>query len=186
MNHHHVCPWYMGYLLASPLRRLTQNPEKILSGYVEKGINILEIGPGMGFFTLPLAKMTGNTGRVYAPELQEKMLSSLIKKIKKARLGRIVETIKCTENSLAIGHLKGKIDFALAFAVVHEVPDKKGLFTQIFDSMKKGGKLLIAEPEKRVTVEELLKSTESAISAGFEKNGVPEIPGSRSVLLIKN
>lgn len=54
MPHEHVCPWWMGNLLACPVRRLLQNPEETVGGFVNKNMRILEIGPGMVFFTLPM------------------------------------------------------------------------------------------------------------------------------------
>ena len=48
---HRVCPWWLGYFLASPIRQwLGQDPIKILSPYVREGMIVLEPGPGMGFF----------------------------------------------------------------------------------------------------------------------------------------
>jgi len=45
---HRVCPWWIGYLLANPLRRwLGQDPAKILSPYVREGMTVLE--PGVDF-----------------------------------------------------------------------------------------------------------------------------------------
>jgi hypothetical protein len=39
-----VCPWWIGYLLASPLRCwLGQDPIKILSPYVREGMTVLEL-----------------------------------------------------------------------------------------------------------------------------------------------
>ncbi len=72
-----VCPHWVGYLLASPLRRLFQNPHKILGPYVEAGMTALDIGCAMGFFSLPLARMVGETGKIVCVDVQEKMLSSL-------------------------------------------------------------------------------------------------------------
>ena len=63
---HHVCPWWIGYLLASPIRRIFQNPEEILSPFIRFGMAVLEPGPGMGFFTIPLARMVGRRLRVRA------------------------------------------------------------------------------------------------------------------------
>ena len=48
----HTCPWWLGYLLASPLRRLFENPTTRLAPYVREGMFVLEPGPGMGFFAL--------------------------------------------------------------------------------------------------------------------------------------
>ena len=54
-----VCPWWKGYLLASPIRRWWQKPEELLAPYLREGMTVLEPGPGMGFFTLPMSRMVG-------------------------------------------------------------------------------------------------------------------------------
>lgn len=59
-----VCPWWLGYLLASPLRRLMVDPKKLLAPYVHEGMTVLEPGRGMGFFTLELARLVDASGRV--------------------------------------------------------------------------------------------------------------------------
>ena len=71
---HRVCPWWLGYLLASPLRRLMYDPARILTPHVREGMTVLEPGPAMGFFTLELARRVGPAGRVVAVDIQEKML----------------------------------------------------------------------------------------------------------------
>ena len=48
MAQHCVCPWWVGYILASPVRKLWQNPGRILEPFVQPGMNVLEPGPGMG------------------------------------------------------------------------------------------------------------------------------------------
>ena len=48
---HSVCPSWMGRLLLCPFRRVGQNPRKILAPYISHGATVLEVGPGMGFFT---------------------------------------------------------------------------------------------------------------------------------------
>ena len=56
---HRVCPWWLGYVLASPVRRLLQNPAEVVGPYVRPGMTVLEPGPGMGFFTLEMARQRG-------------------------------------------------------------------------------------------------------------------------------
>jgi ubiquinone/menaquinone biosynthesis C-methylase UbiE len=75
-----VCPWYIGYLLANPLRRLVQDPEIIVVPHIREGMKVLEIGPGMGFFTIPMANRVGDGGRVVCIEVQQKMLKGLRKR----------------------------------------------------------------------------------------------------------
>ncbi|MBN1983026.1 MAG: class I SAM-dependent methyltransferase [Chitinivibrionales bacterium] len=83
-DHGHVCPWWLGYLLASPIRRLVQNPEKILKPFVREGFHVLEVGPGMGFFTLPLAAMVGPRGKIIAVDIQNHMVNELARRVAKA------------------------------------------------------------------------------------------------------
>jgi ubiquinone/menaquinone biosynthesis C-methylase UbiE len=181
----HICPWYLGYVLASPLRRLYQNPEKILSLYLKQGMKVLEVGPGMGFFSLPIAKFIGETGRIFCVDLQEKMLQSLRRRTMKANLLGRMEMRLCSESSLQIDDLMGSIDFALAFAVVHEVPDQKLLLKEIYSSLKKDGLLLISEPKGHVTKEEFEKTFVFAQSNGMKKVDSPNIRGSHSAVLRK-
>ena len=79
-----VCPWWLGYFLASPLRRLVYDPASILAPYVRSGTTVLEPGPGMGFFTLELARRVGDSGRVVAVDVQPRMLAGLKRRAAKA------------------------------------------------------------------------------------------------------
>ncbi len=154
----HICPWYLGYILASPLRQLYQNPEKLLSPYLKQGMKVLEVGPGMGFFSLPMARIVGESGRIFCIDLQEKMLQNLRRRTMKANLLGRIEMRLCIGSSLQIDDLACSIDFVLAFAVVHEVPDREILFKEIYNSLKKNGLLLISEPKGHVTKEEFEKT----------------------------
>ena len=107
----HVCPWWVGYLLVSPIRRWFQDPEKILSPYINEGMTVLDIGPGMGFFTIPAARMVGDSGRVIAVDLQDKMLKSLVKRAEKAGVAGRIVTKLCEPDNLGVSDL---IDLCLA------------------------------------------------------------------------
>lgn len=180
---HRVCPWWLGYLLASPLRRLLQDPVEIVKPYAEEGMTVLDVGCGMGFFSLPLAKLVGEKGRVVCIDLQEKMIKGLIRRAEKARLTGRIDGRVCSQSSLGVSDLAAKIDFALAFALVHEVPDKSALFSEIHRAMKPGGKLLFAEPGGHVSRRDFEGSVSIAKSMGFEVAGDLKIRRSHAVLL---
>ena len=180
---HRVCPWWLGYLLASPLRNLLQDPEEIVRPYVGEGMCVLDVGCGMGFFSLPLAKLVGEKGRVVCIDLQEKMIKGLVARAKKAGLTGRIDVRICDQSSLGVRDLAGKIDFALAFALVHEVPDKERLFAEMYDTMKPTGKLLMAEPRGHVSKIDFERTVSLVQSAGFEVIGYPEIWRSHAVLL---
>lgn len=180
-----VCPWWLGYFLANPLRKIIHNPEKITAPFIQNGSRILEIGPGMGFFTIPMAHKGGADCRIYCVDIQEKMLSVLLRKAaSKGLSGRIITRMALPE-SLNIHDLDDSIDFCLLFAVVHEIPDHKKLFAEIYSSMKKGGMLLFSEPSGHVTENEFTDSLRAAELAGFEVHEAPKIRFEHSALLIK-
>jgi len=72
-----VCPWWLLPTFDNPLRRLIQNPQRILEGLVQVGQRAADLGCGMGYFSLPMARLAGETGRVYAVDLQPEMLAGL-------------------------------------------------------------------------------------------------------------
>ncbi len=182
---HRVCPWWLGYLLASPLRRLLQDPRAILSPYVSIGMTVLEPGPGMGFFTLELARLVGPTGRVIAIDVQPKMLAALIQRARKANLAGHIETREPKGDHLGVEDLQGTVDFGLAFAVVHEVPNARTLLTDLRVALRPGAKLLIAEPSGHVSVGAFNGTLAVAKEEGFILDSRPGIRRSHAAVLVR-
>lgn len=182
---HRMCPVWIGYLIASPLRKLVHKPEMILTGLVEMGMTVLDLGPGMGFFSLPMARMAGPGGRVICVDTQEGMLRSLRRRAARVGLAEQIQTLLCDEDSLGLEPYAGVIDFALAFAMVHEVPDAKKLFAETASALKKGGTMLVAEPRGHVTEPAFANTIHLAEQCGFRVLRYPTIRSSRAVLLEK-
>jgi ubiquinone/menaquinone biosynthesis C-methylase UbiE len=181
----HVCPVWVGYLLASPLRKLLQNPKTILGPHVGEGMTVLDIGCAMGFFSLPLAEMVGSGGRVICVDVQARMIESLTKRARKAGLFDRIESRVCRPGSLGVEDLSGEIDFALASAVVHEVPDPASFFTEIYKVMKPSGRFLVLEPPGHVSKKGFEATVSAAERAGFKVIDRPRIARSHAVLLGK-
>ncbi len=181
----HVCPWWIGYILASPLRKLSQDPHDILDGYVRDGMTVLDAGCAMGFFSIPMAEMVGPSGKVVCVDLQEKMLKGLQKRAEKRDLNGRMEYRQCSSETLAIGDMEGTIDFALAFAVVHEVPDQMAFFAEIYRSLKSGGRVLFSEPKGHISGQSFNRSLEIARESGFTVENNPAIKRGLSVIMRK-
>jgi len=180
-----VCPFWVGYLLISPLRTLFQNPDKLLKPYITSGMKVLDIGCGMGFFSLPIARIIGTNGKVICVDIQEKMIKSLEKRARKAGLSDRIETRICNQNSLGLDDLYEEIDFALAFAVVHEVPNIPQFFYETYRTLKPSGRLLLVEPKGHVSEKAFSNTIAVAQQNGFKIIHNPSIPRNHSKMLIK-
>ncbi|MBA4311782.1 MAG: methyltransferase type 11 [Chlorobiaceae bacterium] len=181
----HVCPWWIGYLLASPLRRLSQKPEEILSHYVKEGMTVLEVGPGMGFFTLPMARLVGSQGKIVCIEVQEQMIKSLVRRASRAGLADRIVTHVTSGDSLQVEDFVNRVDFALLFAVVHEVSDQEKLFSEVYTTLKNGSLVLISEPKGHVTIDDFNQTLKIAKQTGFEVIASPKIKRNHNALLKK-
>lgn len=180
-----VCPWWIGYFLVTPLRRLWQDPGAILGPHVSEGMTVLEPGPGMGFFTLELARRVGPAGRVVAVDIQPRMLAALRRRAERIGLGGRIETRRAVGPDLGVSDLAGQVRFVLAFALVHELPDVAAFFAQVARALAPGGRVLLAEPRGHVSAAELERTLEVARAAGLEVVEWPAIRGSRTALLVR-
>lgn len=182
---HRVCPWWIGYLLASPIRRWIQDPFPIVRPYVHEGMTVLEPGPGMGFFTIPLAQLVGPSGRVIAVDLQPRMIQGMKHRAAKASvLDRIDGRVSAAE-TMGIGDLVGKVDFTPAFAMVHEFPDASHFFREASIASRPNAKLLLAEPSGHVDEKKFDEELQAASEAGFTLVERPTIRRSRAAVLVK-
>lgn len=183
---HDVCPASRAGTLGSPLRRLIQSPEKIVGPYIRSGDRVLDIGCGPGYFTRSMARMVGDEGCVIAADLQDEMLSILKQKAQEDGLLSRIVFHRTGKDSLKLNRDKnGPIDFALAFYVVHEVPDAIGLFDEVFSLLKQGGGMLVVEPRFHVGQKSFEEMLDLAKKAGFKLEGEPKVFFSRTALLKK-
>jgi ubiquinone/menaquinone biosynthesis C-methylase UbiE len=179
-----VCPWWIGYLLVSPLRKLVQDPAAILAPHVREGMTVLEPGPGMGFFTLELARRVGPRGRVVAVDLQPRMLSALRRRAARAGVADRIELRQALPDSLGIADLAGKVDLVVAFALVHELPDAGRFFSEVRASLAPGGTVLVAEPSGHVKAAEFEESLAAAERAGLRRAPGPKVWRSLTAVLL--
>ena len=81
-----TCPWWFLFTFDNPLRKLYQNPERILAPYINEGDLVADLGCGMGYFSLPLARLVGDDGKVTAVDLQPQMLDGVKRRADRAGL----------------------------------------------------------------------------------------------------
>lgn len=131
--------------LDNPERRKALPPENILTeSKLGSSNDVLDLGAGTGYFTVPAAKMT--KGTVYALDIEPQMLDFLKNRVQEEQLTN-VEFIQGVIEEIPMDN--EKVDFVIASFVLHEVePLSKGL-DEILRVMKPGGSCLCIEWEKK-------------------------------------
>jgi ubiquinone/menaquinone biosynthesis C-methylase UbiE len=177
-----VCPWWLAYTFDNPLRLFLHNPEEILGLLIEKGMSVADIGCGMGYFSIAMAKMVASSGRVIAVDVQQKMLTIMQKRAVKAGVAERIHPVLAANDDIKI---KDPLDFVLAFWMVHEVNDIPRFFGQVAAVLKEGGRVLYVEPKLHVPGRRFQEILDYARKAGFRINEGPVIRISRTAILLK-
>lgn len=177
-----VCPVGIAGGLDNRLRRWFQNPRKILGPYIRDGMTVLDFGCGPGYFTIDIARMVGQSGRVIAADLQEGMLRKLKQKIQGTELEERITLHKCDDNGIG---LSDKVDFILAFYMVHEMPNQESFFLEAGPMLKAEGQLFIVEPPFHVSKKAFEQTIRKAQDCGLRPVQRPRVFFSKAVILQK-
>ena len=178
-----VCPWQLAPIIDNRLRPLVHNPEKIFAPYVTRGMTVLDVGCGAGFASLGLARLVGEEGLVIAADLQSKMLRIVKERALKEGLTDRIRIHLCDCDRIGV---REEIDFAVAFFMVHEVPDVQAFLEEVYVLLKPGGRFFITEPKIHVGLLAFHQIMRKAQVVGFEIAERPSVRFGRTVLLMKS
>lgn len=175
----YVCPSWFAAPLQNPLRRLIHNPDMILDGLVVQGQTVVDLGCGPGFFSIPMARMVGPAGKVIAVDLQQKMLDRLSRRAARENLQSRIQLHRCEPQKIGIVE---PADFALAFWMVHEVPNREVFLGEVRNILRVDGHFLFVEPKLHVSAASFQKTVDFISKLGFNQKSAPMIRLSRAVL----
>jgi ubiquinone/menaquinone biosynthesis C-methylase UbiE len=180
-NHGDLCRYspFKGWMLDNGIRRLFQDPKKIVGSYVKEGMTVIDIGCGPGMFTLAMAKMVGETGKVIAVDVQHEMLDVVRTKSEQKGLVSRIRFHRAEPERLGVGE---KADFILSFYMVHEVPDRDRFLKEVRMLLKPGAKYLIVEPDFHVSKEAFKDTVDAARRVGLKPVFYPKVLWSRAAL----
>jgi len=167
--------------LDSNIRRFFQNPYKILAPHINSGMTVMDYGCGNGYFSIPIANIVGNYGKVYSVDIQNEMLEKLATKLSASDIKNVTQIL----NGVDKMPMTETVDFIIAVYVVHEIPDKEIFFKEIYDILKPNGKLLVIEPDFIVSRKKFKKTIEIAKRVGFIESEKLNLLLSKSRMLLK-
>ena len=172
-------------ILAQPIRYLFETPRRLLRGYVQQGMTVLDVGCGSGYYSLGMARSVGAGGRVVAVDTQAEAVAALKKKAEETGLAGRIETRVSGERDLGVGDLSGRVDFALGVYVVHHAADVAALMRDVHGALKPGGKFLVVEPRHHASAAEREATEAAGRGAGFTVADHPRLKRDWAVVFVK-
>lgn len=176
----HVCPWWLAYAFDNPLRQLIHNPEKMLAGLIKRGDTVLDVGCGMGHFSIAMAKRVGEEGLVISADIQREMLERVRRRASRRGLLNRIRLHPCEPSGIGLNE---KVDFALAFWMVHEVPNTMSFLHEVGTLLRPESCFLLVEPKLHVSASRFQGIVDVAVKAGLKTVSRMKVHLSRAVLL---
>ncbi len=143
---HFPAPSFIGRFLDTSHRRRLQPPDRIIqASSIKKGMKALEIGCGSGAFTTFIARTIGNEGKVYALDIQPKMLEQIKNKLDKVENKDIKNIELVLASAYELPFPDNFLDLVYMVSVFQEIPDKNKTLMEVKRVLKPGGILSISE-----------------------------------------
>jgi len=180
----HRCPWWVQYLLVSPLRRLAEPPRKLVGKTVQPGMTVLDVGCGFGYLSLPLARMVGPAGRVISVDIEPRAIARLQRRARKAGLAERIDARVCQPRDLGLGAFQGKVDRVTVIHTLHELEDLPGFLAQVAALLKPTGRMLVVEPRGHVEPAQFAAELVCCTRAGFRELERPALGRKRLAALL--
>jgi ubiquinone/menaquinone biosynthesis C-methylase UbiE len=160
-----IFPYQMAFTLLIPLRNIFLSPKQLIKRLeLKEDSNVLEVGPGPGYFSIAIAK-TLSRGKLVLADIQQEMLDYARKRINKKGITN-VDYYLC--NGIEFEFPDNSFDRIFMVTVLGEIENKTAYISEFNRIIKSGGILSISElagdPDK-FSVEEVKELVQNL---GFE------------------
>jgi ubiquinone/menaquinone biosynthesis C-methylase UbiE len=130
-------------LLEDPERDAWQKPDEVLNALeIGKGQTIADIGAASGYLTVKLSERVGETGTVYAVDIQQEMLDYLRKRVSDRGLKNVILVLGDMDDPKLPAN---RLDIAILLSTYHEIARPVDFIRKLKQSLKPQGRLAILE-----------------------------------------
>ncbi|MDD1707564.1 MAG: class I SAM-dependent methyltransferase [Methanoregulaceae archaeon] len=130
-------------------RRLWQDPDAILSLVgVGKGYEIVDVGCGQGFFTIPAARRVEKSGRVFGIDINPEAVAGMIERARREGLHNIQVFVGTGEDPVVC---EGCADIIFFGIDLHDFSDQRKVLANARRMLNPGGRLVDLDWKKEVT-----------------------------------
>lgn len=170
----------MGHLgagwLERPERDREEEPKKLLKALkLAEGMAVADVGAGTGYFTFPMAVRVGDSGKVFAVDIQPEMLAMIRQRAKIGGFKNVIP-VKGTIQDPKLP--AAAVDLILMVDVYHEFSHPYEMTEAMVKALKPGGRLVFVEyraEDPDVPIKPLHKMTEKQVLKEMEPHGLRHV-----------
>jgi ubiquinone/menaquinone biosynthesis C-methylase UbiE len=127
-------------------RELEENPTKAIRALdIKPGMTVADLGAGSGYYTVRMSRLVGPSGKVYAVDIQPKMLEILAKRLKSEGIGNVVPVLSAEDDPKLPPNSQ---DLILLVDVYHEFARPQIMLQRMREALKDDGRLVLLEFRK--------------------------------------
>jgi arsenite methyltransferase len=148
-QHHHPPQDVDAYIkvLEDPSRDEWQRPEQVIYTLdLKAGDEVADLGAGSGYFSIRLAKEVGPAGKVYAVDLEQKMLDYIEQRAQKEQLDNI-QTILADPDDPKLG--SASVDVIFTCNTLHHIDKRPEYYARLLRALRPSGRLVNIDFHKR-------------------------------------
>ena len=162
-----ACPYSQRFWVEAPHPLITRS--RLREALAPRpGERLLEVGPGTGYYALPVAEWLGPDGRLEVFDLQREMLDHTLRRAGEAGLTTLVPT---QGDARSLPYPDDAVDGAYLVTVLGEIPDQEKALAELRRVLKPNGRLVVGElfGDPHFTTLASLKRQAAAAGLSFEE-----------------
>jgi ubiquinone/menaquinone biosynthesis C-methylase UbiE len=127
-------------------RESEESPTKAIQALdIKPGMTVCDLGAGSGYYTVRMSRLVGPTGKVYAVDIQPKMLQILERRLKSAKIDNVVPVLSSEDDPKLPPKSQ---DLILLVDVYHEFARPQLMLKKLREALKDDGRLVLLEFRK--------------------------------------
>ena len=140
-RHPSACPYSQRFWVEAPHPLITRKRLRAALA-PQPGERLLEVGPGTGYYAVPVADWLGPAGTLEIFDLQQDMLDHTTDRAREAGLTNLVAT---QGDARALPYRDGAVDGAYLVAVLGEIPDQEAALRELARVVRPSGRKVVGE-----------------------------------------
>jgi ubiquinone/menaquinone biosynthesis C-methylase UbiE len=166
-----ACPYSQRFWVELPHPLITR--ERLREALAPAaGERVLEVGPGTGYYSVPVGEWLGESGRLDVFDIQQEMLDHTARAAAASGLRNVVPT---RGDARSLPYEDGSFDAAFLVTVLGEIPDQDAALRELHRVLKPGGRLVVGEVafDPHMVTSAALRARAEAAGLRFERRVGP-------------